>query len=183
MVAPDSVPPKPPLEGGLVRLRAREMSDVQRANELFNDPDVLWGLMMTFPLPTADTRDWFEGTRKDENAERFVIETLAGELVGICSIEGIEARSRSGEVGIWIGRPFWGKGYGTDAMRVLARFAFGTMNLQRLGLHVYETNAKAIRCYEKVGFKAEGRLRRSQFLDGGYVDTIVMGLLSEDLID
>lgn len=183
MGAADSVPARPPLEGRLVRLRPREMSDVGRANELFNDAEVLWGLMMTFPISTAGTREWFEGTRNDQLAERFVIETLEGELTGICSIEGIEARSRSGEVGIWIGKPYWGKGYGTDAIRVLARFAFNTMDLQRLGLHVYETNAKAIRCYEKVGFKAEGRLRRSQFLDGAYVDTIEMGLLAEELID
>jgi RimJ/RimL family protein N-acetyltransferase len=176
-------PPRPsPLQGTLVRLRARELSDVRRANELFNDPDVLWGLLMTFPIPTAATREWFEGTRDDPNGERFAIETLAGEFIGICSVEDIAARSRSAEVGIWIGKPFWGQGYGTDAMRVLARFAFSTMNLQRLSLHVYATNAKAIRAYEKVGFVVEGRLRRDQFLDGGYVDTISMGLLAEELV-
>lgn len=166
-----------------MRLRSREPSDIQRANRLFNDPDVLWGLLMTFPLATAGTREWFEGTRNDPTGERFAVETLEGELIGMCSIEEIEARSRSAEMGIWLGKPYWGKGYGTDAMRVLARFGFRTMNLQRLSLHVYATNTRAIRTYEKIGFKIEGRLRRDQFLDGGYVDTLVMGLLAEELVE
>lgn len=170
-------------EGKLVRLRAREPADVERCNELFNDPDVRWGLLAPMPMSTAETRAWFEATRKDPDGERFIIETLEGELIGICSIEGISARSRSGEVGIWIGKPYWNEGYGTDAMRALCRFAFRFMNLQRVWLHVYETNDKAIRSYEKVGFTLEGRLRRDQFLGGRYIDTLVMGLLAEELID
>jgi RimJ/RimL family protein N-acetyltransferase len=183
MTAPARPAHPSPLEGALVRLRPRETADIPRANELFNDPDVLWGLLMTFPIPTAATREWFEGTRTDPNGARFVIETLDGAFIGICSIEDIVARSRSAECGIWIGKPYWGRGYGTDAMRTLARFGFRSMNLQRLSLHVYATNTKAIRAYEKVGFRVEGRLRRDQFLDGGYVDTITMGLLAEELLD
>ena len=180
---PAQAQPHAPLEGRLVRLRSREPSDIRRANQLFNDPDVLSGLLMTFPLATAGTRAWFEGTRNDPNGERFAIDTLEGELIGMCSIEEIDARARSAEVGIWLGRPYWGHGFGTDAVRVLARFGFRSLNLQRLTLHVYATNEKAIRAYEKVGFKVEGRLRRDQFLDGGYVDTLVMGLLAEELLE
>jgi len=183
MVPADPVPVRSPFEGQFVRLRSRELSDIRRANELFIDPDVLSGLLMTFPVPMAATREWFEGTRNDPIGERFVIETLDGEPIGICSLEEIDARARSAEVGIWLGKPYWGKGYGTDAVRVLARFGFRSLNLQRLHLHVYATNDKAIRAYEKVGFQVEGRLRRDQFLDGGYVDTLVMGLLAEELLE
>lgn len=183
MVPADPVPARSPFEGQLVRLRSREPSDVGRANELFIDPGVLAGLLMTFPVPVAATREWFEGTRNDPNGERFIIETLDGELIGICSLEEIDARARSAELGIWLGKPYWGKGYGTDAVRVLARFGFRSLNLQRLNLHVYATNEKAIGAYEKVGFRVEGRLRRDQFLGGGYVDTLVMGLLAEELLE
>ena len=57
------------------------------------------------------------------------------------------------------------------------------MNLQRVGLAVYETNARAVRAYEKVGFKEEGRRRRAHFIGGRHIDVIVMGLLAEDLIE
>jgi RimJ/RimL family protein N-acetyltransferase len=86
-------------------------------------------------------------------------------------------------LGLWIGRPYWDRGYGTDAVRVLCRFAFREMNLQRVGLSVYDINPRGVRAYEKVGFKEEGRRRRGHFADGRYVDVIVMGLLAEELIE
>jgi RimJ/RimL family protein N-acetyltransferase len=57
------------------------------------------------------------------------------------------------------------------------------MNLQRVGLSVYDINPRAVRAYEKVGFKEEGRRRRAHFVDGRFVDTIVMGLLADELIE
>jgi RimJ/RimL family protein N-acetyltransferase len=57
------------------------------------------------------------------------------------------------------------------------------MNMQRVGLHVYETNPRAQAAYTKVGFVEEGRMRRAHFVGGRHVDVIVMGLLAEDLVD
>ena len=91
--------------------------------------------------------------------------------------------SRTGTPGIWIGKPFWDRGYGSDAVRTLSRYATREMNLQRITLAVFETNPRARSAYEKVGFKEEGRLRRGHFVGGQYVDVIVMGLLAEELID
>jgi RimJ/RimL family protein N-acetyltransferase len=83
--------------------------------------------------------------------------------------------------GIGIGvTSMWGKGYGTEATRLLVRHAFQTLNLNRVGLEVYEFNQGAIRCYEKAGFRIEGRLRQSYFADGRYWDTVVMGILREE---
>ena len=172
------------LKGELTRLRAREEQDLARISEMFNDPDVLEFLAsVTFPEPVMGTRAWWERTRTDRSSETFVIEALDGELVGVCGLEGISERSRSATLGIWIGKPFWGRGYGTDAVRTLCRFSFREMNLQRVELHVFEQNLRGRRSYEKVGFKEEGRLRRGHFVGGQYVDVIVMGLLAEDLIE
>jgi RimJ/RimL family protein N-acetyltransferase len=172
-----------PFEGRLVRLRAVEESDLPRINEGIWDPAVSQFLSMVWPEPVAGTREWWEGARKNPTTAAFAIETLAGELVGVCSLEGISPRNRSAEVGIWLGRPYWDHGLGTDAVRTLCRFGFGEMNLQRIVLQVYDTNPRARHAYEKVGFKEEGRLRRGQFVGGGHVDVIVMGLLAEDLIE
>jgi len=172
-----------PFEGELIRLRAVEELDLTRINEMIWDPEVSAHLAVTWPEPLAGTRAWWERLRADPGAVAFAIDTSGGELIGGCSLEGIDGRVRSAGLGIWIGRPYWDRGYGTDAVRTLCRFGFREMNLQRVGLAVYETNARAVRAYEKVGFKEEGRRRRAHFIGGRHIDVIVMGLLAEDLIE
>jgi RimJ/RimL family protein N-acetyltransferase len=172
-----------PFEGSLIRLRAVEESDVERIHELFNTPEMQRTLAIDWVQPLAGTRGWWEGQRRNPSTEAFTIENLEGELVGVCSLEGIDGRQRTAALGIWIGQPFWDRGYGTDAVRTLCRFGFREMNLQRIHLMVYDINERGRRAYEKAGFKEEGRLRRDHFVDGRYVDTIVMGLLVEDLIE
>lgn len=170
------------LEGRLVRLRARERADLHRMNELFNDVEVRAGLTMVWPQPHAGIVEWFEATRGDPSTEVFAIETLElGDLVGACSLEGIDGRTRVAGFGIWIGRPFWGKGYGTDATRTICRFGFRFLNLHRVGLHVLATNLKAIHAYEKVGFRHEGTRRDAEMRGGRRVDLLVMGLLEDEL--
>jgi hypothetical protein len=65
----------------------------------------------------------------------------------------------------------WNKGYGTEVTRLLTRYAFETLNLNRVWLRVYEFNRYAIRAYEKAGYRREGVLRQDHFSDGPYWDT------------
>jgi RimJ/RimL family protein N-acetyltransferase len=173
---------RPALEGELIRLRAMEEDDLGPLNALINDPDVLQHLdVIPFGQPLAGIREWWESTRGRDDAAVFAIETLPGEPIGVCSLEGIDPGARTATLGIWIGQPHWEKGYGTDAMRTLCRFAFEHMNLQRITLAVLDSNPRARAVYEKVGFEHEGTLRRARFRGGRYVDVHVMGLLVEDL--
>ena len=172
-----------PLVGRLVRLRARREEDATVLNPMFGDPDVLAGLTVPFPQSLAGYRAWVESDRRDEASVTFVIETLDAEAVGVCSLDQIQLRNRGANLGIWVGKPHWGRGLGTDAVRTLCRFGFAHLNLQRITLHVYAPNQRAVRAYEKVGFRLEGTLRRAQFVGGRYVDELVMGLLAEELVD
>jgi RimJ/RimL family protein N-acetyltransferase len=171
---------RPALQGRLVRLRAREEADLERLNTMFNDPAVLAGLTVTFPQPMAGIREWQRTSRGARDQLHLVIETLKGEAIGVIGFNVIEDRARTAQVGMWVGQPYWGRGYGTDALRVLCRFGFQHMNLQRISLHVYETNPGARRIYERLGFRLEGTLRRDQFLGGRHIDVHVMGLLAEE---
>jgi RimJ/RimL family protein N-acetyltransferase len=84
-------------------------------------------------------------------------------------------------MGIQIGeREYWGKGYGTDALRVLLRYAFDELNLARVSLSVLEGNVRAMRSYEKCGFKYEGRERQAWAYEGRRWDEVYMGLLREE---
>jgi RimJ/RimL family protein N-acetyltransferase len=171
-----------PFEGELVRLRAPERADAERLNALFEDVDVRAGLTMIWPQPLSGITDFLTEARADPTSETFAVETLAEhEAIGLCSLENVDPRTRSAELGIWIGARFWDRGYGTDATRTLSRWGFAFANLHRIGLHVLATNPRARRAYEKVGFRLEGTLREAEFRDGRHVDVLVMGLLASEL--
>jgi RimJ/RimL family protein N-acetyltransferase len=87
-------------------------------------------------------------------------------------------------VGLGIGdTEYWSKGYGTDSMHVLLRFAFTELNLQRVTLSVFEYNPRAIRSYEKAGFRHEGRMRKVLNKEGRRWDVLYMGILREEWLE
>ncbi|HSD83118.1 MAG TPA: GNAT family protein [Anaerolineae bacterium] len=112
----------------------------------------------------------------------FAIRTLTDDrLIGLIGLYVISWPHRDASLGIQIGeRTDWGKGYGTDALRVLMRYAFDELNLYRISLSVLAINARAIRAYEKCGFRAEGRERRMYAYEGQRWDEVHMGLLREE---
>lgn len=86
-----------------------------------------------------------------------------------------------GWVGLGIGdREFWGKGYGTDMMNVCLQYAFTELNLRRMSLGLMEYNPRALRSYEKAGFRLEGRTRKDISRDGKRYDSLWMGILREE---
>ena len=112
----------------------------------------------------------------------FVIRTLADDqMIGFVGLDGISWPHGDSFVGIGIGdRAYWGKGYGTDAMRVLLRYAFTELNLFRVSLNVFDYNQRAIRSYEKAGFVIEGCQRQALRRDGQYHDLVFMGVLRDE---
>jgi RimJ/RimL family protein N-acetyltransferase len=71
----------------------------------------------------------------------------------------------------------WNKGLGTEAMQLLLKHGFETLNLHRIYLRVFANNPRAIRSYEKAGFVVDGRLREAHFADGVYIDDLLMSVL------
>jgi RimJ/RimL family protein N-acetyltransferase len=176
------------IAGQSVRLRRPERGDLPRFAAWLNDPEVRRHLALIYPMSVAHEEQWLEEQLKAEPAlQAFVIEARPSgadtlwQPVGVIGFHAIDWRSRAGELGLFIGeKSFWNAGHGTDAVRTLVRWGFRELNLNRVFLRVFEDNAAAIRCYEKTGFRLEGRLRQDRYQDGRYLDTLVMGLLREE---
>jgi RimJ/RimL family protein N-acetyltransferase len=75
----------------------------------------------------------------------------------------------------------WNQGYGTESVRLLCQHGFNTLNLNRIFLHVFESNPRAIRAYEKAGFTLEGRERQAEYKDGKFIDVLRMSLLKSEV--
>jgi len=89
-----------------------------------------------------------------------------------------------GWVGLGIGdREFWGKGYGTDMVNLCLQYAFTELNLRRMSLGLHEYNSRALRSYEKAGFRLEGRTRKDINRDGRRYDSLWMGILREEWME
>jgi RimJ/RimL family protein N-acetyltransferase len=173
--------------GQRVRLRPVEKDDLPRFVKWFGDPELRSYLAAHLPLGQVQEERWFERNLGQGSEQTWAIEAEPADAVGpwvhigSCGYHEVEWRHRVGTVGILIGaRDYWGKGYGTDAMQTLVAWGFYTLNLNRVQLHVYSDNERAIRSYQKVGFLIEGRLRQANYYNGAYRDTIVMGVLRED---
>lgn len=116
------------------------------------------------------------------NVARFLIETLAEPtVIGECELEPNAPTFDEVFAAIGLGeRAFWGKGYGTDAMRLLLHYGFCEWNVHRMTLSVFEYNPRAIRAYEKLGFQHEGRRRATLHRGGERFDMLYMGVLRRE---
>jgi len=168
-----------------IRLRSNERSDLPKFFEWLNDPEVRRYLRMSLPISQAAEEQWFENMLKrppEEQSLGIEIKDRQGwRLVGNCGLFDINWRARSAEVGLFIGdKSCWNKGYGTEVMHLLLLHAFGTLNLNRIFLHVDPDNLGAIRSYQKAGFIQEARLRAAVFREGIYRDELIMSVLRSE---
>lgn len=120
-----------------------------------------------------------EASLPDGNGYGFCFRTLADDrLIGFVHLSIVSWVHRDAFVAIGIGnREELGKGYGTDAMRLALRYAFTELGLHRVSLSVFSNNLRAMRSYEKAGFRYEGRLREVMLREGARFDLIYMGIL------
>jgi RimJ/RimL family protein N-acetyltransferase len=112
----------------------------------------------------------------------FAIETLDDSpgLVGNIGLWGARAKDRCATLGIALGREHIGRGYGSDAMRLIVGYGFREMGLHRIQLGVAPYNPAAIRAYQKAGFVEEGRHRESVLHDGRWYDEVLMSVLDHE---
>jgi len=176
--------------GKLVRLAGIDPEETGKAFATWNRDSVYKRLADNDPprlySPKA-VKDWLEKEVEKEPATNFWFTVRALEddrLLGDIELSVINWGSREAFVGIGIGeREYWGKGYGTDAMRLILRYAFTELNLRRVSLTVFEFNARAIRSYEKAGFRMEGCQRQVMQREGRRWDIFYMGILQEEWME
>lgn len=170
----------PTLRTERLTLRPFTMDDAPAVQQLCGAYEVaLNTLMIPHPYPEGAAEQWIAKHDEDYEQNRivhFAIDDgqLAGAMGLIFKDEGI------GEIGYWIGVPFWGRGYATEAARAVVRYGFEERGLVRIFAEHYGRNPASGRVLQKIGMKHEGTLRRHRRKWDEYVDLVCYGLLREE---
>jgi len=174
----------PFITGTKIYLRAAEHEDKTIWAALENHPDPREYMFHALPTSPEEQFAIMEKSKADHNTILFTIcERETNEPIGVAAFYRIDWIGRMAIYYIGIAqKENWSKGFGTEATNVMIDYAFDTLNLNRIQLHVFTENARAVKSYEKCGFKIEGTLRQAMYHKGVYCDFYVMGILKSDQI-
>jgi RimJ/RimL family protein N-acetyltransferase len=172
------------LRGEKVVLRARIEADVAVLHaEMYDDV-----LMRS----RSDSRPWrpispdapaapYRITDPDDQFAVFsVVELATGELAGEALLWGIDTHSRSAHIGLGLRAACRGRGLGIDIVRVLCEYSFAVRGLHRIGIETLSDNRAMLGAAERAGFVREGVLRKAAWVNGEFVDEVVLGLLVDE---
>lgn len=134
------------------------------------------------PRSEVALAEWIESMGRTQNEITLAIRLIEGnKLIGILGFDGIEWSNQVAWLSIGIGdSSYWGQGYGYEATQLALAYAFQELNLYRLNLTVFSYNNRAIKLYEKCGFKREGVYREYLQRDGQRHDMYLYGLLRQE---
>lgn len=170
------------LEGETVALHTVESEDLEFLQKWINNPAVRSHLTVKTPTNRDQEEAWFEEqVSGDEHINLLVVgpDGPAGS-VGLGPVEDPEG---SAEIGLWIREADWGKGYGTEASRLLVGHAFDELRIHRIIAKVFEGNEASTRIWEKLGFRHEAVHRDAAYRGGQYVDLHQFAILEHEWRD
>ncbi|WP_435923871.1 GNAT family N-acetyltransferase [Paenibacillus sp. DYY-L-2] len=175
----------PVIDSERLRLRRMERKDARELHRYWSDPEVV--RYMNIP-PFASIEDTVEminllnGLSESEDTLRWGIELKeTGLLIGSVGFNVWElSGAYRGEIGYDLGRDFWGRGYMSEALRMVLAYGYGTMGLNRIEALVDPRNTASRELLRAFGFREEGLLREYQKTENGFVDLLMYSLLKRE---
>jgi len=172
--------------GRRVVLRRHRPENLAVVSRWYRDPEVArLTRYQTRPMPREEVERFFQTRLLGPDSVAYAIHVrLTDRLIGLTTFSSLDPDNGSVLFHITLGeRDVWGQGYGTEAASLMLAHAFERLGLHRVGLSVFSFNERAIRSYEKAGFRIEGRLRDAIARDGRYWDEIQMGALRPEWLE
>lgn len=176
----------PPLALRTARLALRplEPEDAEALHAIHSDPEVMryWSSppWTTLEQARASIAADAPGLASGSHARAGIVLREGGNLIGTCTLHGVQAASRRAELGYALARDHWGRGYMDEALRALVAHAFGPLGLHRLEADIDPRNAASARSLERLGFRREGHLRERWIVNGEISDSWLYGLLRHE---
>ena len=171
------------IHGKHVIMRAIEREDLPLLQRWSNEPDIQYQLGgWHFPSSGMTMERWFESLQSNELNQRFAIETKEHGLIGSANLVNINWKDRNAFHGMLLGnKDIRGKGYATDTVMAIMRYAFKELGLERLDTTIIEYNTKSLRLYlERCGWKEEGRKKNWYWRKNRFWEKIIVGINRDD---
>lgn len=170
----------PFLIGPRLYLRPPEVEDAPTLCAWLNHPEVRRTLARSTPLSRCAEEQLLRGLDPSHDLILVIVLQDGDRPIGLVGLHSTKS-PRARELGVLIGDPTcWDHGYGREAIGLLLDHAFGDLDLHRIQLLVHEENARAVTCYERLGFVREGVLRDAHFRDGRFGNDLVMSVLAPE---
>ena len=168
------------LEGKKVYLAPIDPADAPRYAAWINDLEVSKHLTLASASITPEKeREILQHLSAEHNYA--IVDAATDELAGNIGLMDLDSLHRTAEVGLFIGdKAKWDRGFGTEALVLMADYAFHVLGVGNLMLRAFDYNKRGIACYKKVGFREIGRRRQARFWNGKYHDILFMDLLAQD---
>jgi RimJ/RimL family protein N-acetyltransferase len=145
----------PVIETERLILRAARLADAKAVTSLINDRRIAENTArIPHPYSLADAQAFLSTANRDPNEPSFLITLAEGTIIGGCGIHLLPGGDP--ELGYWIGLPYWGRGYVTEAARAMIDHAFGALGYERLTSRARVSNPASRRVLEKCGFQWSG---------------------------
>lgn len=174
---------KPFLMGRRVYLRPVKITDAPTIQDWHNDPE-LRKVARAGERPTTlrqEKEDIKTAQHNKDEAYLLVLKKSNDKEIGFIRGSGLTSSSRNVWLRMIIGdKKAWGKNYAADALHCFLGWLFYELNVHRITCETYATNRRAIRFFEKMGFKREGIIREAHYIEGQYHDIISFGLLERE---
>ena len=174
------------IKGKKITLRAIEEKDLELLHKWANDPDI-WHLLggWHFPSSMDYMQEWFKKEKNDNLNHRFAIDTPDSGIIGTANLIDIDWKNKNAFHGMMLGdKDIRGKGYGSDTIMTMMKYAFEELGLQRLDGSMIEYNKISLSIYcKKLGWKEEGRQRNWYFRKNRYWDRILVGITQKDYFE
>ena len=170
-------------KGNKVVLRPVLEEDIPHFHRWLNDPEVTQFIRTRRPVSLAEERAWFDGISKPkpDSVTVSVVDQQTHAVIGCMGLNRIDHVAGTANTGSLIGdKNFWGKGYGTDAKKLLLEFAFDELNLRKIYSEVIAHNERSIAYAKKCGYVEEARIPEHYYGKGRYWDKVILAAYRRD---
>ena len=169
------------MQGENIDLLVKNKEHIDFYVKWINDPSVGKFLSVYLPVTTEDIKkEWFPEFQDEKNIWFEIWHKEDQKPLGMVGLFKIIHPYRRGEIGVFIGEvDYWGKGIGTEAVKMIINYAFDVLNLHKIVAEVSVTNSGSIAMFNKLGFIEEGNLKDHEFIDGDWIDNKIFSLINK----
>lgn len=169
------------LIGERIYLSPRNCEEVEKFTEWLNDFETTDYTGRSAYITTLEGEKKYFEEKIDRNYNFFIVTLDTDKLIGTVGLENYDGINRTATLGIFIGdKEYRSQGYGAEAIKLILDYGFNYLNLNNIKLDLMSFNERALKCYQKCGFKEYGRRRKCKFINGKYYDSIEMDILAEE---